>query len=295
MAAFIQRERINSGWQVWSLARLLRPYNLAMMIVGVALGAGLAEGMDAFEGRNVSRVWLAALSVALVAGAAYCLNDAVDLTADQVNRPARPLPSGLWSVRSAKWLWQIGTAGGLIAGMLLSAWHGAMALTAALLLYVYNTRLKGAVVFGNLIIAGLIALVFVYGGLAVGAVAPVLPAAVFAFLTTLAREIIKDVEDVVGDERAGKRTLPLAYGPETAVHVATLVIAFTLVLTPLPFLLIGYSGLYLLFVLGTDVVLLRVLWVLQKRPCRQHAGRAGSLMKWAMTIGLLALFFSGSV
>ena len=46
--------------------------------------------------------------------------------------------------------------------------------------------------------------------------------AVFAFISTLFREIVKDMEDVLGDQESGCRTLPIVYGVKTAKNWAGL-------------------------------------------------------------------------
>ena len=78
---------------------------------------------------------------------------------------------------------------------------------AAVLLFVYSRFWKRALLVGNLVVAALIAAVLLYGGWAVGAPEAAGVGAFFAFLTTLAREIVKDVEDVPGDAAADARTL----------------------------------------------------------------------------------------
>ena len=63
-----------------------------------------------------------------------------------------------------------------------------------------------------LIIALLTGLAFIYGGFAVGnPVAAIVPA-VFAFLINLIREIVKDIQDIEGDTKAGVITFPIKFG-----------------------------------------------------------------------------------
>ena len=49
----------------------------------------------------------------------------------------------------------------------------------------------------------------------------------FAFILTLIREAIKDMEDMEGDARYGSKTMPIAWGvPATKVYVAVWMISF---------------------------------------------------------------------
>jgi len=283
------RQLVTAGMRLWAVVRLLRPLNFVLFLAGVTLGGFLSGGEAAFEGLLGVRLFMAALSAALIGGAANSLNDVYDLEIDRINRPSRPLPSGLVGPRVAWGLWVLGTAAGVLLSVRLSAVHVVMALTSAALLFAYSAVLKRTLFTGNLVVALVVALALVYGGWAVGPPGSSLVAAAFAFLTTLAREVVKDMEDSAGDAALGARTLPVVRGPAAAVKVTTVLIGLTILLTPLPFLLLDYSGLFLLLVLLVDVLLIGVLWRLQSA----QAGRASTLLKAAMVVGMAALALAG--
>ena len=286
-----------SGWlrRGWAFLRVVRPVNVVMIMAGVALGGVLSGSVGALQGVAGERLLRAALSAALIGGAANSLNDVLDLDIDRINRPARPLPSGLVSVMTARLLWGVGTLFGVALGASVSTTHLALALGAVGLLVVYNVFLKRVLLVGNLVVAFVIGLAIVYGGWAVGPPAPALVGAGFAFLTMLAREIIKDVEDVEGDATAGARTLPLVYGTSVAVYTTVGVLFVTLLLTPLPFFLLHYRGLYLLLMLAAAALLLYVVWIfLGPRP-EARARQASHLLKAAMAAGMAALAFGAIV
>ena len=54
--------------------------------------------------------------------------------------------------------------------------------------------------------------------------------ALFAFLTTLTREIIKDIEDFEGDMAYGRNTVPVVTGILTAKIISIILILITIVL-----------------------------------------------------------------
>lgn len=272
---------------VLALLRLLRPLNLLIIAAGVGLGGWLAGGAAVWTGATAVRLLVAGLAAGLIGAAANSINDVFDREIDRVNRPERPLPSGRVSVRTAVGIGVGASAAGVALAFGLSAVHGAVALAAVGLLALYNARLKHVAVAGNVVVAAVVALTLVFGGWAVGPAGPALVGAAFAFLTTLAREIVKDAEDRTGDAAAGARTLPLVAGLGVARGVALAVVAVTLLLTPMPFLAAGYGGLYLLLMLPTDALLLRAGWLLLL-PAPALAG-ASRTLKGAMAAGILAL------
>lgn len=271
------------------LVRLVRPLNVVMMAVGVAVGGVLAAGPAAFDG---ARLLLAMASAACIGAAANAVNDVFDLEIDRVNRPSRPLPAGTVPVPAARALWVVLSAFGIGLGAFLSWLHLGVAMASVVLLYGYSARLKRMPLAGNVAVALVLALALVYGGLAVGPMGgPLLLGAAFAFLATLAREVAKDVEDAAGDAAGGARTLPLAWGSGAATAVVAVVVAATLALMPLA----GPAGLgaeFLALVLPAAALLLAALWALLSAPpeaLAAHAGRASALFKAAMVFGLLAL------
>ena len=272
-----------------AMVRLLRPLNVVMIVVGVVLGGVLAGGAEAMQGTAAARLLRAALAAALIGGAANALNDVFDLEIDRINRPRRPLPAGQLTPKTARLMAGVGTAVGVGVAATLSVLHLALALAAVGGLLLYNARLKRVPLVGNLLVASLVALALVYGGLAVGPLGPALVGAAFAFLTTLAREIIKDLDDAEGDAAVGARTLPLVAGVRTTTWIVFGVLGLTLLLTALPFLGLGYTGLFLLLMLPTDALLLYVGWLLLDDDPTRHARHAGHLMKAAMLAGMTAL------
>ncbi len=216
--------------------RLVRPANLAVSFVGTIVGGLVARG----AGVSVpATLWvylvLAGISTACVTAAGNVLNDVLDLEVDRTNHPDRPLVTGAVP---------IGTARGLVvalffAGLFLVLPVIAVAplvgvifalAVAALLGYEFLLKARGFV--GNLVVAFLTAMVFLYGGAAAGNAALLLPFAGMAFLATLSREVIKDMEDVRGD--VGRTTLPMTHGLPYSTRVARTSVLAAVVLSAVP-------------------------------------------------------------
>lgn len=268
--------------------RLIRPANLALMAVGVLLGGTLAaEGQLAYS-ENVRALLTASIAAVLVGAGGNSINDVFDHRIDAINRPDRPLPSGTVSVGAARGLWVVTTVLGIIIAASVSLAHFAVAVLAALLLYVYSARLKRQPFAGNALISFVVALSIIFGALAIGRPAAAYVAAGFAFLMTFARELVKDIDDQDGDRRHGARTAPIVFGTSTTRLVAAAVIILTVLLTPIPFLVMEYGPLFLFIVLFADLMLLRVVWLLPRSP--QNGRAASTWLKTAMVVGLAALF-----
>ena len=273
--------------------RLLRPFNAVLSLAAVALGAVLAAGRSAFDAPEP--LALAVLSAALVGSASNALNDVVDLDIDRINRPDRPIPSGAVSERTARGLWAGLSAGGVGAGALVSPALGGIAAASVALLWLYNVRLKGTPGPGNVVAAGVIALALLYGALAVGGPGRAVWAGVaLTFALVLGREMVKDVEDAVGDAAHGARTLAVALGERRAAGVALAVLGATIAALPLPAVL-GLGRSFLLYVLPCAGCLLVAGWTLSvgvaspPAVLRARAGGASAWLKGAMVAGIVAL------
>lgn len=275
------------------LVRLLRLSNSLPATVLVFLGARLAGVALSDE-----RLWLTMAAMWFITAFGYVSNDLTDQAEDRVNKPDRPLPTGVVTVRQALLL----TCLLAMAALLLSARLGVLPMSIAacvlLLLLFYNRRLKGASGVGNLLIAGLAA-----GALLPGVVAVygwqwqplwnLFPAALALALFILAREVLKTLEDRTGDGLVGKRTIALTLGIAGTVRLVA-ILAFLLCCTvTLLFRWWGYS-LATILLMGGGVAL-PLSWsadylmpdapLLRVRTCL-------ALLKGAYFVGLVALWLA---
>jgi len=218
-----------------ALAELTRPHNAAMTAFAVAVGA-LVQAGPALAPLG-AQLGLAALAGFAFAGAGNALNDWVDRDLDAVAHPRRPLPSGRLASRDALALQASLFAVAVVASAFLSLMVLVVVLAALVLMVGYELRLKDIGLPGNVAIAALTGVPFVFGALAVAGGAQLTPSAGvlagLAFLATLGREIIKDVEDVAGDV-GRRRTLPMRIGETSALRLAQAALLVGVVLSPLP-------------------------------------------------------------
>jgi geranylgeranylglycerol-phosphate geranylgeranyltransferase len=270
--------------------RLVRAGNLGVSFVGTIVGGLVAEA------RGValpSVLWaflvLAGLSTALVTGGGNVLNDLLDREGDRTNHPDRPLVTGEVSVGAGKALAVGLFVGGVVVAVpvvVVQPLVGALLAVAVAALLAYELRGKARGLIGNVTVAFLTGLVFLYGGAAAGHAEILLPFAGMAFFATLSREIIKDMEDVAGD--TARATLPQRYGVARAATAARISVAVALVLSAVPLLwfvaLRSVPGIaYLAIVLAADAI-----FVASVVPLPRELHRAQSTSKVAMTVALFA-------
>jgi geranylgeranylglycerol-phosphate geranylgeranyltransferase len=260
-------------------AQLLRPGNCAMTALAVVVGAYVEAGSGAWA-RPVALL-LAALAGFAFAGAGNALNDYVDRDTDRAAHPERPLPSGRALPGEARTLQGLLFAAALLCAFALGRDVLTLVGASLLLMVLYEYHLKAQGLPGNLAIAMLTAAPFVVGALTAGSLgAQTAVLAGLALCATLAREIVKDVEDMGGD--LGRRTLPMRIGASRARRVAQGAVLLGVALSPLPWLVaprLGVAGLPLLGL--ADGALLAAAWT-------RDPHRAQQRMKLAMLLALLA-------
>jgi len=261
-------------------AQVLRPVNLIITAAGVWLGATLSGS----QGSDWMGLWAMVAAVALTA-AGNAHNDWSDLDKDAVNRPDRPLPAGRISPTGLLVVSGGAFVAGLLALMPLSRAHAALFGMNAGILLLYNRWGSRRLLAGNVMVAALVGSTLFFGALASGITDRVVVAAAFAAAATLAREMIKDVQDLEGDRLAGARTLAVVAGPDVSSRLVNLVLFLLVSATPLPFLFLDFGGTYLLGMAITSVLLLRA-------TLRGAPARSSLLLKWAMVTGTLALLFA---
>jgi len=266
---------------------LMRPLNMAITFAAVVMGGLLGK----VEPEGLPEVLLAALAAALVAGGANSLNDACDAEIDRRNRPERPVPSGRISPEGARnWGFYLMLAG-VLCGFTVNIPAGIVATGVSGLMILYDYRLKRELLWGNLAVALSTGLALYYGALAAGHPAAGIVPGLFAFLINLAREIIKDVEDVAGDRSAGAGTLPIRYGSRGATLSSALVLLILIVVSPLPYRAGTLDSDYARIVLiGVDLPLaaiaIRLFFATEARVLRWISNS----LKAVMVIGLAALY-----
>ena len=192
----------------------------------------------------------AVVATVLATGGGNAINDYFDREIDAINRPDRPIPRGAVSPRGALLFSGLLFAVAVGLTLLLPLFAVAIALINLVALVAYTELFKGLPGVGNALVAYLTGSTFLYGGAAVeGNLSPVVVLFALAASATMAREVVKDVEDAAGDREEGLRTLPIVLGRRRALAVAAAFVVAAVVASPAPYLL-GTFGLPYLVVLA---------------------------------------------
>ena len=238
------------------LVELTRPVNSIAAGVLTFIGSFVAVKLTS-DAAGLVPVVAAMGATVLATGAGNAINDYFDREIDRINNPDRPIPRGAVSPRLALWfsvaLFLTAVA---LALALLPLLAIAIAVVNLLALITYTELFKGLPGVGNALVAYLGGSTFLFGGAAVGNVTPTVVLFLLAALSTLAREIIKDVEDVAGDREEGLHTLPIAIGEGRSLGIALALLVVAVVASPLPYVTGVFGVAYLAVVVPADLVML---------------------------------------
>lgn len=278
---------------------------------------------DAFLESKAFLFILLVIASVFIAAAGYIINDYFDMQIDAVNKPDRVVVNRIVKRRWAIfWHWFFS-----MAGLMLSLYISYKTRTYVIalgnlgcivLLWFYSTTFKKQVLTGNVIIAALTAwvIVVVYffaGAKLIGdgnwilAEYPfdirrffilTMAFAGFAFILSLIREVVKDMEDLEGDAQYHCRTMPIVWGiPASKVFVAVWVIVLIAALSfiALYAFKIGWRWQSVYIVIFVWAPLFLLLRKLSTAVTAKHYHQLSSLIKWIMLAGILSMLMFYSI
>lgn len=193
-----------------SFARLTRVWNLIIIAV--------AQYLTAIFLINVStvrdpRLFILSLSTVLIAAGGYIINDYYDVKIDLINKPDRVVIGKSITRRYAILYHTLLSFGGVALGLFLSWKIAAVNFASVSILWWYSNSLKRQPFVGNFVVALLTGVaIWLVDSLYKTGDMLIIAYAIFAFFITLIREIIKDMEDLKGDQTFGCQTLPIVWG-----------------------------------------------------------------------------------
>jgi geranylgeranylglycerol-phosphate geranylgeranyltransferase len=266
---------------------ITRPINLLITFAVVYVAALICS--ENFQ--NTSIVVLAGLSAALVAAAGNIINDYFDSDIDKINRPDRPIPSGRISKREALSLYLLISIIAILIPFFISVQAISIIIFTQILLYFYSLSFKAIPLIGNLVVAVCTALAFIYGGIIVGNINAALIPAVFALLINLIREVIKDIEDLEGDERQSIITFPIKFGLKKTKTFLLSITLILLITTFYPFLYKLYNIEYFVIVLFlVNLPLIYFIREIYSKDVLVKLSKLSLSLKVIMIFGLTAIY-----
>ena len=279
---------LRSGGFIESMLKLTRFGNLVMISFAQYFTAAfLIDKQAVFD----LRLFLLSLSTMAVAAAGYIINDYYDVKIDYINKPDRVVIGKNITRRFAILFHVLLSLLGILIGAYLSWSVTALNVVSVFLLWLYSNSLKRLPFVGNLTVALLtgaavysVDILYRSGNALIGVYA------VFAMFITLVREIIKDIEDLKGDNTFGCKTLPIVWGiRRTKLVLYLIVIVFSVAVVSLNYQYRALPFRYQLIFLFVPLLIL--VWKLIRADTKLDFMYLSTLCKVIMLMGIASMPF----
>ncbi|MEL7145045.1 MAG: geranylgeranylglycerol-phosphate geranylgeranyltransferase [Bacteroidota bacterium] len=221
--------------KVFSIKGLLKITRIGNLMI-----IGLAQYMTAVFLVGPSSEWkqyllslpqfLIVISTMLISSAGYIINDYYDQKIDIINRPDKVVVGTNIKRRAAMFYHMLFNFTGVFIGIIANWKIGLVHVVSSFLLWLYSNSLKRLPLIGNLLIGFLTGMAILMMGIYYETLSPLMFAyALFAASIMVVREIIKDMEDMRGEETHGVKSLPLLIGIRKTKHILFVICGVTAV------------------------------------------------------------------
>jgi 4-hydroxybenzoate polyprenyltransferase len=268
--------------------------------------------------------WLLVIASVFIAAAGYIINDYFDLNIDRVNKPDKLVVEKIIKRRWAiVWHFVLSFLGFLISTWVcikILDWHTMLAAAINLLsiiaLWLYSTTYKRKLLIGNILISLLtswtILIIYLvnmkswfmvkimydfkhnYDISCTKLFKYAIVYSSFAFIISLVREVIKDMEDMEGDAKYGCKTMPIVWGiPASKVFTGVWLVVLTGALIVLQFYAM-HLGWWWSVLYSVVAIIAPLIWVLKKLYTAQVAKdyhQLSNAVKLIMLAGILSMIF----
>lgn len=314
------------------LAEIIKPYLKLLRVGNLAFLAILLFVMEKWVALPLLQLaqfseqmpwWvltLIILATVFVAAGGYVINDYFDVKIDRINCPDDLVVTRHISREGAMRLFQVLTLVGVLMALGVAWWARSWTLAMIFivipgLLWFYSASYKRQLLIGNIVVAFASALVplliaiinadylaHLYGeALAYTPIVGQLYVwlggfAIFAFLMTLVREMVKDIEDQEGDCEMECRTIPIVWGVKTTkiivtillLAIAALIVYIAWAVLPFPHSWQSFSTRYVVF--GLLVPIACVITLLWASTNQVEIRRTQLVLKFMMFMGVMYSF-----
>ena len=172
---------MNLTTKILSYIKITRPINVLITFFVVVVAIFISQTIQT----DLYTIFLASIAASLVAAAGNIVNDIYDVETDKISHPQRPIVLSEISKKEAWYLYIVLNFISIFIAASLKPILLAIVVTSTILLFIYSAYLKKLSLVGNITVAFLTGLTFIYGGFVSGnPVAAIVPA-VFAFLINL--------------------------------------------------------------------------------------------------------------
>ncbi|NNE03102.1 MAG: geranylgeranylglycerol-phosphate geranylgeranyltransferase [Eudoraea sp.] len=274
-----------------SLFSIVRGYNILMIVIAQYLASIyiLAPRLPVRSVLLDLSLFVLVLASALVIAGGYIINSFYDSEKDLINKPRKTMLDRLVSQRSKLTAYFVLNFFAVFFASYVS--FKAVLFFAAYIfgIWLYSHKLKKIPFLGNIVSAVLAITpffaVFVYYK---NFETVIFVHAMFLFLLILSREMIKDMETMVGDIAQNYKTIPILYGTTFSKGCITILVALTLI----PALLLIYTfdvGYMYVYFYASVLLMMFFLVLLWKSSSKKHYVWLHNILKFIIIAGLFSI------
>jgi len=284
-----------------------------MFFYCIALPALQTAGLKSVLSNKM--LMLLAISYVLIAAGGNIINDYFDLNIDKINKPQKVIVE---KYISRRWviIWHLLVS---VVAVLISVyisyktkiiWIAVAAFFCVVLLFLYSVSLKKKFLVGNILVSALTAWVIMIVSLIefsafshtsstdIFALRKIMRLGIlytcFAFIISLIREVVKDMEDVEGDRKYNCTTMPIVWGLNAAkVFVAVWLIVLIAALVILQLYAFTF-GWWISIIYAVVLIILPLLFIFKKLFAAQSSQQfhsLSSIIKLTMLTGIVSMLF----
>ena len=274
-----------------SLFSIVRGYNVLMIVVAQYLASIyiLAPKLPLWKVVFDLSLFALVLASSLVIAGGYIINSFYDSEKDLINKPRKTMLDRLVSQQTKLTTYFVLNFLAVLFASYVS-FKAVLFFSAYIFgIWLYSHKLKKIAFVGNLVSA-LLAItpffaVFVYYR---NFETVIFVHAMFLFLLILARELIKDMENMAGDIALNYKTIPILYGTKYAKAYISLLIALTLVPAILLIRTFDVGYMYLYFI-ASIVLLIFFLILLWRSSTKKHYVLLHNILKFIIIVGVFSI------
>lgn len=302
--------------------KLIRPLNLLMMGLAMYLfrltmvAAAPYRLMYIRHSMSEFEFLMLVLATLFIAAGGYVINDIFDADIDKVNRPGSVIVGVKLTETAAYNFYKLICALAVVCVFVLAFKTGnyrlsTLPLIIMVILNFYAHTFKKQLIVGNFMISlctaftiWLIALFesgsspadlspdesYVQSGIAIGG----LVYGLFAFLSTLLREVVKDAEDREGDRQFGARTIAVVWGRKgvkAASALSGLVLLLILVSFACFFPSIEVKNVSIFIIIGLIIPLIAIIILIFKADSARQYHFISNFLKIFMSLGIASMLY----
>jgi len=273
--------------KITAYIELARPLNLLQGSISAIISALIMDSLP-----SVEKILIATGIIVLFMAAGNSLNDYCDYKIDKINRPSRPIPSGRVKKTEALTLSCIlFISSTSLSTIIMNRRIFMIILITLISLIGYSLLFKKLPIIGNIVVSFILGLAFIFSTEVYGDYHKGIIPFFLTFFFTIAREIIKDMEDVEGDTKVGARTLPAILGLKKSSKIVTITLSLLIITIFYPRFSNIYGKYYIitiiLFVLPAIIyTIISININFSSKNCR----KLQTLLKYDIFFGLIAIY-----